>query len=358
MPSQSQRAKASRIADRITRYCCFLQSVNTGACGSGFIVELKGLQIANLLALNWKKRGKTGELQTDYALVTSHDTIPGLSLSDLEKNRWMVSCQGINNGNEQILSDLVCGVISCCGLESLLAGHSSDATVTVFRPHPGNASCDIQLNITILFLNKSFEVLLQESTVSPPVIPVNEYLDLKKQHQLIINTGRNSRVSYCDGICSVKTTSLSVVEQQHTSEHEQEFALEMIEFERFQKLESNTTMEICRGSPVYLNPDTNEPLVIGVYVGETVTSQQFVVTFHGILRLLQGLIAIFQYPTINIILSSNYITMKSGDYSRKGLEAALFYSLVCIDDITRKQKQQKKMHINSCITCIHPKVAY
>ena len=61
-------------------------------------------------------------------------------------------------------------------------------------------------------------------------------------------------------------------------------------------------MEICHGSPVYLNPDTNEPFVIGVYVGETVTSQQIVVTFHGILRLLQGLVAIFQYPTINIIL--------------------------------------------------------
>ena len=285
----------------ITKYCCFLQSVNTGACGSGFIVELKDLQRANLLALNWKERGKTGELQTDYALITSHDTIPGLSLSDMEKNCWIVSCRGIKNGNEQILSDLVCGVISCCGPESLLAGHTSYATVTVFRPHPGNASCDIQLNITILFLNKSFAVLLQESILFPPVIPVSEYLDKNvytQQHQLIINTGRNSCVSYCDGVQSVKTTSLSVVEQQHTSEHEQELAWEMIEFEKFQKLESNTAMEICQGSPVYLNPDTDEPLVIGVYVGETVTSQQFVVTFHGILRLLQGLVAIFQYPTI------------------------------------------------------------
>ena len=125
--------------------------------------------------------------------------------------------------------------------------------------HPGNASCDIQLNITILFLNKSFEELLQESTVSPLVIPVKEYLDQNaytQLHQLIINTGRNSCVSYCDGVRSVKTTSFSVVEQQRTSEHEQELAREITEFERFQKLESNTTMEIYRGSPVYLNPDT------------------------------------------------------------------------------------------------------
>ena len=95
MASQSQSQ-----ADSITNYCCFLLSVDAGAHGGGFIVELKYLRSANLLALNWKTCGKTGELQTDYALVTSHDTIPGLSLTDLEKNRWTVSCQGIKNGNE------------------------------------------------------------------------------------------------------------------------------------------------------------------------------------------------------------------------------------------------------------------
>ena len=265
--------------------------MDPGAHGSGFIAYLRS---ANLLALNWKKRGKTGELQTDYALFTSHDTIPGSSLTDLEKNRWTVSCQGIKNGNEQSLSDLVCGVISCCGPESLLAGHTAETTV--FRPHPRNASCDIQLNITILFLNKLFEELLQESkesTVSSPVIPVSEYLDQNaytQLHQLIITTGRNSYVSYCDGVQSVNTASLSVVEHQHTSEHEQELAREMIEFKRFQKLESNTAMEMCRGSPVYLNTDTNEPLVIGVYVGKTVKEEQLVFTFYGILRMLQGLV--------------------------------------------------------------------
>ena len=282
----------------VPKYCCYLQSVNTGAHGSGFIVELKDLHTANLLALNWEKRGKTGELQTDYALITSHDTIPGSSLSEL--NRWTVWCQSIKNGNEQILSDLVCGVISCCGAESLLAGHTAETTVTVFRPHPGKASCDIQLNITILFLNSTFAVL---STVSPPMILVKEYLDQNaytQLHQLIITTGRNSCVSYCDGVRSVKTASLSVVEHQHTSEHEQELSREMIEFEKFQKLESNATMKICHGSPVYLNPDTDTDKVIGVHVGETVTSQQLVVTFHGILRLLQGLIAIFQYTAIYI----------------------------------------------------------
>ena len=46
--------------------------------------------------------------------------------------------------------------------------------------------------------------------------------------------------------------------------------------------------------------------------------------------------------------------MKRGGYSRKGLEAALFYSLVCIDDITRKQKQQRNAYqwsINLILAC-------
>ena len=100
----------------------------------------------------------------------------------------------------------------------------------------------------------------------------------------------------------VKTALFLVVEGQRTSEHGQELTWEIIEFERFQKLESNTTMEMCHGSPVYLNPDTNEPSVIGVYVGETVTSQQLVVTFHGILRLLQGLVAIYCHIYIYIYI--------------------------------------------------------
>ena len=70
MPSQSKRAKASGNANLITNYCCFLQSVNTGARGSSFIVELKDLLCANLLALNWEKQSKAENLQTDYARVT------------------------------------------------------------------------------------------------------------------------------------------------------------------------------------------------------------------------------------------------------------------------------------------------
>ena len=97
-----------------------------------------------LHCINWKNREKDGELQTDYALITSHDTIPGLSLAELKTERWTISCRGIQDGEEQTLSDLICGVISCCGPESLFAGHSDDAKV--FLAHRGHVSCDIQLN--------------------------------------------------------------------------------------------------------------------------------------------------------------------------------------------------------------------
>ena len=280
-----------------TKYCCFLR--NPEGTGCGFIVEFRGVQSANLLGLNWKRRRKIGELQTDYALITSHDTIPGSSPSDL--NGWKVSCEGIENGNEQTLSNLICGVISCCGPETLFAGHAPDANV--FRSHRGNTGCDIQLNIAILFLNKSFEDLLQASTVSPPVISVNEYLDQKshtQKYKQIVNTGGKLEVYYCDKIRSVKSTAVSLaeregiskqstaaVEQQDASVHEQVLSQEIIEFERLQKLELHSRTGIRHGSPVvYLDSDSNEPSIIGVYVGKT--KQDTVVTLHGILRLLEG----------------------------------------------------------------------
>ena len=131
-----------RADDHITRvlwFCCFLQNCKTH--GRGFIVKLNGLWNAKLLALHWKNREKDGKLQTEYALVTSHDTIPGLSLAELKSERWTISCQGIQAGKEQTLSDLICGVISCCGPESLFAGHTDDAKV--FLAHQGHVSCDI-----------------------------------------------------------------------------------------------------------------------------------------------------------------------------------------------------------------------
>ena len=92
-------------------------------------MKLEGRQSAKLFALDQgekkkaggkevhEKRKKIGELETEYALITSHDTIPGLSLSGLKV--WMISCIEIENGHELALSDLVCSVISCCGSESL-----------------------------------------------------------------------------------------------------------------------------------------------------------------------------------------------------------------------------------------------
>lgn len=282
-------------ADPIVKYCCVLQTDLEGAVvnGDGFIVGFQGLQEAELLALNWKERGKeTGELQTDYALITSHDTMPGLSPSALKD--WTFSCQGIESGKKQQLSNFVCGVISCCGSETLFAGHSPDAKV--FVAHHGNANCDIQLNIAILFLNKSFEELLQRSTgnvrtLLPPVVPVGTYLYQTLEYEQII-TREELDVYSCNA--RMRTVKTTLAKQQNTSGQNTASALnkEIVEFERLQKLEISSTMETGHGSPVvYLKPDSNEPAVlIGVYVGKTKQKERdrFVVTFRGILRLLQG----------------------------------------------------------------------
>ena len=322
VPCQSQRASASATADHIAKYCCFLQNPAaecTVACGCGFIVKLEGLLRANLLALNWKKRGKTGELQTDYALITSHDMVPGLSLAKLKTERWMISCQGIQDGEEQTLSDLICGVISCCGPESLFAGHSDDAKV--FLAHGGHVSCDIQLNITILFLNHEFEKKLlrgvQESNDFPLslTVSVEECLDQKaytRKYEQIITGGMGGSIPFqlycCDEIRNVNSKPILVVEQQgtseqsttgvsieqpNTSEHEQALSQEISDFEKLKKVKLNSLVETeYHGSPVvYINPDTKESSVIGMHVGDTdQKGRDVVITWHGILKMLQGLV--------------------------------------------------------------------
>ena len=286
-----------------------MQNLTTEAYGNGFIVEFQDLLNSKLLALDWERRNRKGRLQTNYALVTSHDTIPGLSHSDL--NGWTVSCQGIETlGHDHMnaLTSLVCGVLSCCGPESLFAGQCEE-----FHAHY-DANCNIQLNISILFLNKFFEELLQGVlrsgyTVYPPVISVQKCLDqdaYSQEYEQVISSEKELakfslmpfNVYYCDGVrSSPQTATVSVVEQKHTTEHEEAIRHEIMKLERLQKLyytelNSSTFDGNYNGSPVvYHNPVTNECFIIGVQVGEIDQKGQYVaVTLHGILRLLQGLV--------------------------------------------------------------------
>ena len=307
--------------DSITNYCCFLQSVDTGAHGSGFIVELKDLQSANLLALNWKERGKTGELRTDYALITSHDTIPE-SISALARDNWTVSCQGIENGSKKTLSDLVCGVISCCGTESFI-GPGHPKSKTLIAHYILNAGCQVQLNMTILFLNKKFDELLQKSGTKPiPVISVPKCLNQEafiQEYEQIISSvsvkehySAHFHVYYWDRVTSrlPQTTAVSLVvqqvtvqevtsEQQETSAPKGVINHKVDIFEKFQKFyyrksNSSTLNGRCYGSPVvYHNPASSDCSIIGVHVGETDQKGEYVaVTLHGILQILQGLLCI------------------------------------------------------------------
>ena len=61
----------------------------------------------------------------------------------------------------------------------------------------------------------------------------------------------------------------------------------------FKKVKLNSLVETeHHGSPVvYINPDTNESSVIGVHVGDTdQKGWDVVITWHGILKMLQGLV--------------------------------------------------------------------
>ena len=297
--SSDERNSSTNPTDNIAKYCCFLNHKgwrHAREQGSGFIVAFRGLSSCDrnsLLALNWEKRGKTGEIQTDYALITSHDTIPGLSLTDLKD--WTISCQGIESGTEQTLSDLVCGVVSCCGPESIFCPGNSD--VKIFREHR-NANCQIQLNITILFLNESIEKLLQGV---PPVVSVQK---ISNQEAYTQNCSGSSTldVYYCHRSKSFpKSAAVSVVMHQDTSEDEQGLSHKIGVFERFQKfyycnkLGKATLDRKCHGSPlVYHKSTTMEHSIIGVHVGGTgKKGEYFAVTLHGITQLFQGKICTF-----------------------------------------------------------------
>ena len=299
-------------ADAIAKYCCYLRGPEARH-GSGFIVELEDLQNANLLALDAKSERE--KLQTNYALITSHNTIPG---SPKSLSKWEVSCQGINNGNELTLSKLVYRVISCCGSESLFDIPHGDENVVPEHPNI-YIICKVGLNITILFLNSTFGNLLQGCTVLPPGISVKKYLDQEaffQKYEKIFGSVSSDRgkdqsessstpsvgVYYCsEPRSSPKTAAvtIAVCEQQDTLQHYSELNRDITKFEKLQKLhcrESNSAkpvLEKCYGSPVvYHNPDTNEESIIGVHVGETDQKGKYVaVTFHGMLQMLQGILS-------------------------------------------------------------------
>ena len=314
--------------DRITKYCCYLHKRGGGAetdsHGNGFIVDFRtddGQLQPALLAL---QQDRFGKLETTYALITAHRTIPSWS----SVSGWTISCPGIRNGDRQKMSDLVCGVISCCGPESLLAnsGHGHAKAVSE-HTNVSVAKCDIQLNVTVLFLNKTFERLLHKGDSSGrpflqiPVVPVQQCFDqnacTSNIQKLIregspamdkLQPGNESRsasaeVYYCDGARNLTAAActISVIEHskpQHISQHERPLSHKIATYERSQKVyyrESGTTskevLRKCCGSPlVYHSRDAKEPTLIGVHVGESEQPGEFVAaTLHGIIQLLRGL---------------------------------------------------------------------
>ena len=170
------------------------------------------------------------------------------------------------------------------------------------------------INITILFLNHEFEKKLlrgvQESNGFPLTVSVEECLDQKaytRKYEQIITGCTPFQLYCCDEIRNVNSKPISVVEQgtseqsttevsieqPNTSEHEQALRREISDFEKLKKVKLNSLVETeYHGSPVvYINPDTKESSVIGVGVGDTdQKGRDVVITWHGILKMLQGLV--------------------------------------------------------------------
>ena len=330
-PSGSNGPSTGGAGDRITKYCCYLHkrrgSAETDSHGNGFIVNFRtddGQLQPALLAL---QQDRFGKLETTYALITAHRTIPSWS----SVSGWTISCPGIRNGDRQKMSDLVCGVISCCGPDSLLAnsGHGHAKAVSK-HTSVSVAKCDIQLNVTILFLNKSFEKLLHKGDnpgrpfLQIPVVPVQQCFDqnacASNIQKLIregstamdkVQPGNESRsastepfqVYYCDGARNLTAAAYTVSVIEHSkpqciSQHERPLSHKIATYERSQKVyyrESGTTsnevLRKCCGAPfVYHSRDAKEPTLIGVHVGESEQPGEFVAaTLHGIIQLLRGL---------------------------------------------------------------------
>lgn len=87
-----------------------------------------------------------------------------MPLSWLVPKNWTILCQTIQGGNEQTLSDLVCG---CCGSESLFAGMCTLKNVLIFCAHCGIASGNsyVAQYLNSLLLNKLFSKTAVRDTI-------------------------------------------------------------------------------------------------------------------------------------------------------------------------------------------------
>ena len=165
-------------------------------------------------------------------------------------------------------------------------------------------------------------------------VSVEECLDQKaytQKYEQIITGEKGGSTPFqlycCDGIQSVKIKPISTVEHRGTSEnsttevsleqpntsgHEQALSQEISDFEKLKKVKLNSLVETeCHGSPVvYIDPDTNESSVIGVHVGDTdqIKGRDVEITWHGILKMLQGLV----YTNIAMDIGLSGFHLKGG----------------------------------------------
>lgn len=273
------------------------QLVSRHRFGFGTIVKLSGLPL-NCDQLHIQLPGLTqrvrGVPETEYALVTTHSLIPKYSDVKFWKIEFLSHGEYVTKETlDKYVSNS--GVVSCCGKESsfIIPGPT-----TAFE-HRNKACRQLNLNFTVLFLNKKFKqeyCTLNANQPNTPCVNINQYntdVDLLFKHlhppsaqehevngtTIEVGSSTNSATGgtfeVITGTSSVKV-SLSVIppkkpyNEPSVLNSNMELARDICMFQRVKTVQYCSTsvdsVEVCAGMPlVYTSTDGELPQkLIGV----------------------------------------------------------------------------------------------
>ena len=224
-----------------------------------------------------------GSVQTSYALITCHHTIPGMS----NLNGWNLKFELGKSILRSPLKSLVCGAVSCCGENGLISSgplKPMKGNTAGFSPHL-NRYCCLDLDFTVLFLNSTFErFVLNRKGVQTRLPEINLNLLRAENHRQLQLYQRERH-----GVVSIPLTSVSVQPQDSSPNT----LKEEIEAHKIRQVihytQSEGQLTQCHsGSPlVSCDPDSDTTLV-GIHTKAGSDFWGSGITVYGIFELLKG----------------------------------------------------------------------
>ena len=318
--SQSPLASSRRLSctkpttDSIATWSCYLKYEGIGGRlnGSGVIVEFD-VPHTELQALLPSLQNLSTPLETRYALLTCHHTIPDLQ-STAPGGWWMF----VGSGKKTVykLDSLVCGVVSCCGENGVISfgPNRSNAHVPVLMPHQ-NECCTLNLDFTMVFLNQSFEKqVMKKGMPSPPQVHVPSSCILRDPQALFCPiesdaaSGTEARMELyhreeSEVVIHSVTTDQCLATSTVGDDSRQQLEKEVAQYKQYQSIHYTVPGDIVEGysgsALVYYDPVTEESRLVGIHVGtateeekggaHTTACDQYIgVSIHGIMQLLSG----------------------------------------------------------------------